>query len=188
MKYSLILFIILVSVFSSCDGRISKQESLKASVEKFNDSTGVIEIIKYFPDDYSEQVTDTLLHNGSRVRIKAFTTMNQYVLNEFNENSTVTKYYYRDYNAEILVAIKGKTTFNKTIDKTIFIEHDPSLESYLNATTLHGVWLNQSKSVDKNLTIIEFLFCKPETDNCFYFEMNINEEGNFYIKEIEENQ
>ncbi|RIA09600.1 uncharacterized protein DUF4738 [Flavobacteriaceae bacterium MAR_2010_72] len=188
MKYSIFIIILLILVFSSCDGRISKHESLKASVEKFKDSTGVIEIINYFPSDYSEQVTDTLLHNGNRVRIKAYTDMNHNVLNEFKDQSTLTKHYYRNYLAEILISKEGNTVFNKTMDKTVFIEHDPSLESYLKASTLHGVWLNQSKSINNGTFVIDFLFCKPETDTCFYFEMNIDEYGVFNIKEIEEKQ
>ncbi len=186
MKNILLLILVCVGVVS-CDGRKSHSESLQEAVEEFRDSVGPIEIIKYIPEDYAENVTDTILSNGFRVKIKTFTDMEHSYLNEFKTDTVTNKHYYRNYIADIVVLKDEKKVLVVTIDNDFIMKNDPSMDvSFKNEMTMHGIWIDQSKSDNHNNVVLDFSFCQPETDFCYDYQMIIEANGNYQIKEIEE--
>ncbi len=186
MKTLFLLTLISVA-FVSCDGRKSKSVALKESIEKLKDSAGTLETIKYFPEEYAENVRDSILSNGFRVKIKTYTDLNNSYLHEFEIDSVLNKHYYRNYIAEIEVLKNHRQILKLKVDNSFIVNNDPSSDKYLEDLTMHGVWIDQSKSNDHKNVVIDFLFCKPETDVCFYFEMTIDQEGHYQLKEIKEN-
>lgn len=186
MKNILVLILVFVG-FMSCDGRKSKSVALKESIEEFKDSIVNIEVIKYFPETYAENVTDSILSKGFRVKIKTYTDMQNSYLNEFEHDSILNKHFYRNYIAEVTISRHQHEIFKKSIDNNFFVKNDKTLVDVFEDMTMHGVWIDQSKSIDFENVVINFLFCKPETDSCFYFEMTIDGQGQHQIKEIKEN-
>lgn len=181
MKNIILLFVLIAISFTSCDGKKSKSESLKDAVKEFNDTIGPIEVIKYFPDTYAETITDTLLTNGFQIKIKAFTDMSSNYLNEFTEDSIIYKHYYRNYIADVIVYKNETEVFNKRINNSFFINYDESYSSLLEDKNLNGFWINEKNALSKDNIIIDFLFCKPETQSCIYFELYIDDKGDFKI-------
>ena len=65
MKNILIVLILVCVGFVSCDGRKSRSESLKKSVAEFNEKQSDVVIVSYYPKEYTEVVTDTLISQRS---------------------------------------------------------------------------------------------------------------------------
>ncbi|WP_308992816.1 hypothetical protein QLS71_015860 [Mariniflexile litorale] len=181
----LIYFLLIVFVFLSCTGGKTKKDSLKTSVEKFKDSIGVLEIVKYFPETYSETITDTVLSNGFKVKIKTYANMNSSVINTFEADTIVYKHFYRDYISEITVFKNDNKILSESIDKPFFLKHNNELKEYFEIAILSGVWINDNEELTKDKTSIYIMYTQPETDNYYLSEMIINSDGTFLINEIE---
>ena len=178
MKHILFISILITVLFMSCDGRQSQRESLEAAVTKFKDSVGIIEVIKYFPEEYSENVTDTILSNGYRVKIKSFSDMEHYVTQEFIKDTIVNKHYYRDYKSIVTIYRNDEEILSKEIDKSSFFKQNLLDEVDLKNVILQGVSLNQSDfQSNTNFLQIDIWFCKPETDDCLNFKLSIDSDG-----------
>jgi hypothetical protein len=185
-KLIYILVIILACV--SCNGGKTKTDALKTSVEKFKDSIGTLEIEKYIPETYSETITDTILSNGFKVKIKTFTDMNQNVVNEFKQDSITFKQLYREFNAQIRIHKDNKEVINFLVNKNFIVQNDPSYnlnKELYDEIIIQNVWLSEYNSTLKDKVILVVDLCKPETDNCLTFEIDIDKNGNYQVKEFE---
>ncbi|AXP82603.1 hypothetical protein CJ739_3541 [Mariniflexile rhizosphaerae] len=182
----LIYILVIILAFVSCNGGKTKKDALKTSVEKFKDSIGTLEIEKYIPEAYSETITDTILSNGFKVKIKTFTDMEHSVLNMFKQDTIVYKHYYRDAIAEITIFKNDIQIVSQKIDKSFFLKRDNELKDYFEIANLSGVWLNEKESLDKDKISIFIMFCKPETDYYYLNEMIVDGNGEVFIHEITE--
>lgn len=188
MRNILILLTLISVAFISCDGRKTHSESLQEAVEAFKDSVGPIEVIKYFPEDYAENVTDTILSNGFRVKIKTYTDMENSYLDAFEGEGTIYKHYYRNYKTDIVILKNDKEVLITTVGNDFMMKNNPSLdESFKEEMMMSGVWIDQSKSNNHANVVLDFSFCKPETDFCYHYEMTVENNGDYHIKEIEYN-
>ena len=59
----------------SCDGRQNKRESLQKSITEFNAKYSQSESITFFPKEYTEIVTDSIVSNRVKVSIKNYSSM-----------------------------------------------------------------------------------------------------------------
>lgn len=180
MKNIVIIFTLITALFMSCDGRQSQRESLEAAVTKFKDSVGTIEVIKYFPEEYSENVTDTILSNGYRVIIKTFSDMEHQVVQEFRKDTIVNKHYYRDYKSIVTIYKNDKEILSKNIDKSNLYNENLLEDDDLKNVILQGVSLNQADTQSEHLKI-DIWFCKPETDDCLNFKLSVDSDGKYEI-------
>lgn len=193
MKNILIVLILVCVGFVSCDGRKSQSESLKESIEKFKDSVGPIEIIKYIPKDYAENVTDTILSNGFRIKIKTFTDMEHGIVDSISIKDSITsKTIRRDFLSEVTVFKNDRQIFSKTIDKSTFEKQYELIKGQLKEMILSSVWVNQVHDNDKDIVQIEFDFCLPEnlekeySSRCYiHFRLMINPDGTYSFSSIE---
>ncbi len=185
MNKLLVLTLILATIFFNCNGIKTKQDVLQASVLKYKDSLGNIEITTYFPKEYHEVETDTLLSNGFRIKIKNFTDMEHEVLHLSKQDSIIYKHYYRHVISEIDVYKNSSKIFSKTIDKPFLLKHNEALKDYLNTANLSNVWLNENHALSKEKISIYIMFGKPETDDYFLNEMVIDSNGAYAVKQIE---
>ncbi|RYH71869.1 hypothetical protein EVU94_14420 [Flavobacteriaceae bacterium 144Ye] len=189
MKYYYLFAVLLCVAFSSCDGRKSHKESLEESVTEFKDSIGPIENIKYFPEEYAETVTDTILSNGYRVKLKTYTDMENSVLNEFKVDTIVHKHYYREFIASIYIEKEGVEISNLNIDKDFIIKNDESSDfykSFYEDALLYSVWLSEYNSTISDKIIFIISLCKPESDDCIMYETIIHYDGKVELNELEE--
>lgn len=182
----LIYILVIIFAFVSCNGGKTKKDALKTSVEKFKDSIGTLEIEKYIPETYSETITDTILSNGFKVKIKTFTDMGHSVLNMFKQDTIVYKHYYRDAIAEITIFKNDIQIVSQKIDKSFFLKRDNELKDYFEIANLSGVWLYENESLDKDKISIYIMFCKPETDYYYLNEMIVDGNGEVFIHEVTE--
>ncbi|WP_092581107.1 hypothetical protein [Hyunsoonleella jejuensis] len=184
MRYiSLIAFICFI-LFSACDGRVSRRESLKESVSKFMHSKQPLEIVAYVPTVYSEIETDTILNNGYKVNIKRFTNMNTAVLHYFTGKNINYKHFFRQINSEITVYKNDRLILqnvfrNEHLPKHVIKKFD--FESYLN----NGLHVNELASLESNTLVLETSYFKPKGDIKMMLRIIIDENGYCDFKRID---
>ncbi|RKE94695.1 hypothetical protein [Ichthyenterobacterium magnum] len=181
MKQYLILFVVLITILVNCDRRKNAKESLQESVEMFT-KNNTVEQITYFPEAYSEIVTDSILSNGNQIKIKHFTDLETNILNDFKVDTIHYKHYYRDFKAELSISNKVNQILNTTIDKALFIKNDSKNTDFLNDAIMTKVWLNDNQPAIQNDIIVNVLFCKPETDHCLFYEIYVDNVGKYSVK------
>ena len=79
MKNIVIIFTLITALFMSCDGRQSQRESLQNALNDFNKNQTPIDVIEYYPKEYTEIVTDTIISNTLEVKIKNYTLMDKQI-------------------------------------------------------------------------------------------------------------
>ncbi len=179
--FTLFLFLCIVS-FTSCDGRDRANKSNTENLVESKLSDSFFEIIKYFPETYSEVVTDTILSNGYNVKLKFYSNMNNYVLNDFKIDTIHYKHYYREFKGDLKIIINGKTIFNKTIDKSYFTED--LNETFWQNSIMGNMSLDESQTTNKHLFFNVF-FCIPESEICKDYNIIIDTKGESKIEELE---
>ncbi len=174
---------VLIGLVVSCDGRDRAKKSNTEVLKEHRLLDSFSENIRHFPEEYTETITDTLLSNGYKIRIKNFTDMRNSYLDEFEQDSILYKHYYRDSKAKISVA-NDKVVFDKLIDKAFFLNFDSSLTDFFIEANLDGVWLNEEKTLSNSKITIDVVFCKPESDICEFFNLMIDDKGEYHIVNV----
>ncbi|MCB0425242.1 MAG: hypothetical protein KDD20_08955 [Mangrovimonas sp.] len=171
-------------ILLSCSGKdkalLTPQDSLKE--KKLLDSFS--ENIQYFPEKYSEMVTDTTLSNGFRVHIKTQTDMESSVLKAYQLDSITHKNYYRNINAMVNVYKNGQQIFSQLIDKPFFYNQYSNHKELLAKMTLKVAQVNQLDDYhsDSNDDVqIEFHYSDSDEKLWDRFVLRIQENGVYNI-------
>lgn len=178
------IFVITLIAFTSCDGKDRAYKTNKEVLQEHKLLDTFSKNIKYIPEAYQEVKVDTLLTNGFKVNITYFTDMEHNVTDTVKLDTITNINNYRDHKATVTVAYNNKEVFNKTYDKTLFAKNDKPSRSFLNTAILNGANVNQLDSINKDYTTIDFVFCKPETDDCLLFKLKVNQTGKYVIERI----
>ena len=169
MKQLLILSVCFgILCFTSCDG---KERALKIAHQNAEDSTlskSFFESTEYFPKDYTESITDTLLTNGFRVKMLFASDMKDNLLREFKADTIHYKHYYREFNLKKVAHKNDSELLNQFIDKAYLIEQNQENKALLKDAIMHYAGIDQEASLLKNEAIIDIVYCKPETDDCLF--------------------
>lgn len=185
-KHLPLLFLLLVIALSSCDGRDKKHRTTQQDLIENKALDTFSDVVTYFPEKYTQVVTDTILSNGFEVKINTSTDMKNSILNAFKVDTTNHKHYYRDLISKIEVSKNGQIILSEVIGKPFFLKFDNTLEDYFKISNLTGVWLDEKSALTKDEIFIYILFNKPETDYSYLYKMIINKHGEYSIIEIEE--
>lgn len=185
MKNILIVLILVCVAFVSCDGRKSRSEALKSSIAEYNDRQSELVIINYYPKDYTEVVTDTLISNHLNVHIKNYSLLNEGLFMSIDDK-TVTKKQkqHRIFESDVVISTPIKELVNIHISAEQFksIYHD----KFWNEATLEHVWVNQELSTLNDVNL-DMSFINPSDNSYKFYRMSINGNGQRTIKLIEEN-
>jgi hypothetical protein len=181
MKYVIVFLIAFTSVFMSCDGRKNRNESLRNAVSEFNNKLLQLDNITYFPKEYSEVVTDTIIENTIKIHIKNYTLMDENVTISSQDHPHKMKYY-RSFGSEIKVFDDSKLIFNSILNAKTFVYNTSGL--FWDNATLDHVWVNQELS-NKNRVNLDVSFVNPKTKSFKIYQLSIERNGNYkiYLKE-----
>lgn len=178
----LLLFTILG--FISCEGRITKNQALAKDIEEFNKTVSV-QIDVYKPESYTERQVDTTLSNGFRVKIKAYTDMDNSVLFTKIKDTINYQTYYRNFKFDILVEKDNKIIYNKSFDKqkanTAFnfnanLLKGSDLYNFDKLAILNAIQVDDDPSYT-NTVAIDVMYAIPETDKVSHHKILINDKG-----------
>ncbi|WP_417557591.1 hypothetical protein [Mesoflavibacter zeaxanthinifaciens] len=174
-KFTVLLLGIIITLIS-CDARDKINRSPKDILKEKNLLESFSERVSYFPKEYAEVKTDTILSNGYHVNVKTFTDMKSSYLRQFKHDSINYKYHYRDYKAQV-VARQNKIIFNDVIDKQYILRHDKTVSYYMETSILKSVWVNQEESLNQNKLVLNILFTQPKSNTEKLFELVIDNKG-----------
>ncbi|WP_339757829.1 hypothetical protein [uncultured Winogradskyella sp.] len=192
MRILLGVLIILVIGFTSCEGRKTQSRALAESIEEFKKSA-TLEIDVYHPKTYVEREIDTLLSNGYRIKIKAYSDMENSVLLTKIKDTINYQIYYRNYKFNILVEKEGKLIYNENFDKlkaNIALDYranytsDSQLYNFDKLAVLKSIQVNNDLSLS-NIVAIDIMFAIPETNKYTSHRLFINEKGKSNFVQIE---
>ncbi|WP_336129157.1 hypothetical protein [Mesoflavibacter sp. CH_XMU1422-2] len=174
-KFTVLLLGIIITLIS-CDARDKINRLPKDILKEKNLLESFSERVSYFPKEYTEVKTDTILSNGYHVNVKTFTDMKSSYLRQFKHDSINYKYHYRDYKAQV-VARQNKIIFNDVIDKQYILKHDKTVSYYMETSILKSVWVNQEESLNQNKLVLNILFTQPKSNTEKLFELVIDNKG-----------
>ena len=139
MKNIVIIFTLITALFMSCDGRQSQRESLQNALNDFNKNQTPIDVIEYYPKEYTEIVTDTIISNTLEVKIKNYTLMDKQIplISKSNEA-------HRVFESEVEVFASSTSVFKTIINAELFATQQDT--PFWNHATLEHVWVNQDLS------------------------------------------
>jgi hypothetical protein len=184
MRNILGLLLIIVLGFTSCEGRITKNQALAKDIEEFN-KTVSLEIDVYKPESFTERQVDTTLNNGFRVKIKTYTDMDNSVLFTKIKDTVNYQTYYRNFKFDILVEKNNKVIYNKSFDKqkanTAFnfnsnLLKGSELYNFDKLAILNAIQLDDDPSYT-NTVAIDVMYVIPETDKVSHHKILINDKG-----------
>lgn len=177
-NYSIILFLIAITIVTSCDGRDRALESNKERVSRSNISIDAIEVVKFVPEQYLKTVTDTLLDSKTNIQVSYYSSSNKSVIIANNAHNET---HYREFESEIKVFKNDKLLFEDIISKSNFITNE---QNFWKNAVLQYVWLDDFESSDDNYK----LFCSflvPESEKYKMYSIHFNNSGDKTIKLIE---
>ena len=184
-KYLPILFLAIIVALSSCDGRDKANRNAQNDLlenkvlDSFND------VIKHFPEEYVEVVTDTVLNNGFHIKIKTFTNMEDIILNEFEADSVKYKHFYRNYVGEVTVLLNETLILNKKINKSLFKDLTPDFN--WEASIMGPIAINQENSNAKQVQL-DVYYCLADSENCKDYKIIIDKSGDLKIQDLNTTQ
>ncbi len=184
MRNILGLLLIIVLAFTSCEGRITKNQALAKDIEEFNKTVSV-QIDVYKPESFTERQVDTTLSNGFRVKIKAYTDMDNSVLFTKIKDTVNYQTYYRNFKFDILVEKNNKVIYNKSFDKqkankafnfNSNLLKGSELYNFDKLAILNAIQLDDDPSYT-NTVAIDVMYAIPETDKVSHHKILINDKG-----------
>ncbi|MCK7591117.1 hypothetical protein M0G43_11075 [Subsaxibacter sp. CAU 1640] len=184
MKKLIFLISIMCVAFYSCDGRKSKSVSLKESIQEFNQKLSESPIIDYYPKEYTEIVTDTIISNKVKVRIKNFSLPYESISMSNSEKSNIKiQKHHRVFESEVIVSTQNKEILSTHISVEKFRELYP--DDFWTNVTLQHVWVNQELSSPEMINL-DMSFINPKSKAFKVYRMTIDGKGQQQIQLIEE--
>lgn len=186
MKYLSLILLLCIITFAGCDGRdrIHKSPEEILVENKLLDSFS--EHVKYIPESYAETETDTILSNGFRVKIKSYLDMDSSVLKKYKVATITHLEYHRTLINDIKVYKNDKLIFSQNLTNDF-------LNTLNNKYALGNEYLSNVAVVDELTTLttnevnIIISQCIPRSVNCPDFYLTIDTNGDYNLKEINNN-
>ncbi|MHA7843079.1 MAG: hypothetical protein ACX93I_07145 [Winogradskyella sp.] len=184
MRNLLGVLLILIVGFTSCEGRVTKNQALAEDIEEFKKTVNV-QVEVYMPKNYVERKVDTTLSNGFRIKIKAYTDMDNSVLFTKIKDTINYQTYYRNFKFDILVEKDNKVIYNKSFDKqkankafkfNSNLVKGSELYNFDKIAILNAIQVDNDPSYT-NMVAIDVMYVIPETDKVSHHKILINDRG-----------
>lgn len=184
MKNIFLLIALIAIICFSCDGRQTKKEALERAVSEFNIKTTPLEVVTYHPKAYVEIVTDTLISNSIKIRVKNYTLLDEQILmSNTSDVTSETIHYQRVFESEISISTSTRDILSVHISAKQFktIDSDPFWDS----ATLQHTWVNQELSNSNDIKL-DISFINPKNKAYKLYRMSIDTYGQQTLNLIEE--
>ena len=185
MKKSLFILLLAALAIMSCNRPESPRENLQKSISEFSKKHIDLNIVtNYYPKEYTEVRTDSIIANTFKVSIKNYSRMDSQILVDSETDDTKTKInYHRVFESEIKIALASKPLFSTIINAEDF--KDASQPEFWNNATLEHVWVNQDTSTDTEINL-SISFINPKHNTYKLYELVVDNRGAQRINLIEE--
>ena len=178
----LILIIILVIGFVSCDGRHRAYKTNKEVLMEANLLESFTEALKFIPEQPTQIVTDTVLSNGFEVKINYQSKEDDFIIKTIkSKNDTITKWHYKNFEAAFLVSKNNRELSQGIINKDLFKTFENS--TFWNEAIMQYVWVDYEASTDKSVHI-KTSFHIPNSKTYKDFLILVFDDGKIVTKQI----
>lgn len=179
------LLLLISIIFIGCDGRERAKQTNAEVLKEHNLLDSFSKHTEYIPREYTEVVTDTILSNGYKVKVKTYSDMETSIPKRFTKESISHHILYREFVSEVSVFKDDQLVFNETINDSFLKKYIPNIEG-LKESINRGVAINEEKSIETNTIYLAISNCKPDkTKNCPSYYIIIDEKGHFKIKDTD---
>jgi hypothetical protein len=176
-----LIFVLFLIAFTSCDGRGRKHRTNAEILTESNLLKSFSEEVKYIPEHYTEIITDTILNNNFRIKIKYYSLNNDYVSSNNSSNEALVINHYKNFEAKIQVLNNNNIITENIINKHIFSKFENP--EFWSKAIMQFIWVDYNASTKTSVNI-NTSFCLPETETCKDYAITINKFGTIQIKEI----
>jgi len=184
MKHVICILIILVLVFTSCEGRKTQNQALNESIEHFKKTVN-IHVDVFVPKTYTERKVDTTLANGFSVKIKQYTDMGNSV--PFSKIKDTINYqtHFRNFKFDVIVEKHGKIIYNQSFNKSKInklldfksnLTNNAALKNFDRLAVLESIQIDDNPTL-KNKVAVDIVYGIPNSYRKSIHRLIINEEG-----------
>lgn len=182
--FGLLIFIIIL--FQNCDGRDRAHKTTDEALIENKLLDSFSQNVSFYPKNYSEVETDTILPNGFKVKIKAYTDMESHVpFSKVKGSITYTKKY-RNFKFDIIVEKDNTLIYQEHFDKdkinnllgynsAYFTESSP-FYNFDKLAILKSIQVDDELSL-KNEVLIDILYAIPNSNRLARHTLFVNENG-----------
>lgn len=181
MARTLLVILIACIGFVSCDGRKSKSVALKESIKEFQQK--LTPLATFYPKEYTEVVTDTLISNSVKVHVKNYSSLNDVIPMTSADKNPKAKTFHRVFESEIAISTNTKEIFRTKISADQF--KNLFNDTFWNNATLQHTWVNEELSTAEEIHL-DMSFIDPTTDSYKLYRMSVTMDGQQHLKLIQE--
>lgn len=183
-KILILLTAIGLLLLNSCDRRKSKIDRIGEAVKVFNKNNTLNGLISYYPKNYTETKTDSIISETFYVSVKNHSLMTDYVATKepVKHKSKITTVH-RVFVSDITVRVNDQIIYNKHISAEKF--KDSKSSEFWDDATLEQVWVNQEQSHAEKL-YLQFSIINPKSKAFKLYEICIDTYGNEEIIELKD--
>ncbi len=184
MKYLITIVLLALVVLTSCDRRTSKKEHLENAVSQFNKDLQPLEDKTFYPEDYVEIQTDSIISSVFKVKIKNYASMTAGILMDgTTSEGKKQRAVHRVFESDVMILVKDKVVFNRHISAENF--RPIASSQFWEAATLEHVWVDQDHSNADYLTV-NLSVINPKMNAFKLYELRIDASGKETVTLLEE--
>ena len=178
----LYLLVLLIVTFISCDGRYKAKRNHIDALKEAKLFESFSEELKFFPKEYTEIKTDTLLSNGFEIKIDYHSLENDFVIKTSKKSKdTSIRKHFKNFEANLYVLKSNIPIANNTINKSLF--YNDTNKAFLDNAIMQYAWIDYN-SVTKNSVQLNTSFILPETEKFKDFVITVYDDGKKIAEEI----
>ena len=182
MRYLYFLFILTTVTLFNCDGRARAH---KKNVQVLNENKlleSFSKKIEYTPKQYTEIVTDTILSNHFRIKLKYYSLSNDIMIKHQKlHNEWSYTHHFTNFEAKLNIQFSNSSEINLSINKESFTNFNN--EAFWSEAIMQYPWVDY-EATTKNTVSINVSFCKPESRSCLDYRLTFTDKGDYTIKRI----
>jgi len=177
LYFKLVTFCTFFLLLTSCDGRTSKNEALKSSIENFKENVTLEKHISV-PESRFTSSTDTLFATGLRVRVKTQTDESRKIVVTELRDGIHEHRHFKKFIFSLELWKDQQLLINETFDRSrmnkLLTELRPAQSK--EHMVLYALNLNQEETNERSAAL-ELVYKVPESDQVEFFKMYINTNG-----------
>ena len=187
MRFIPVFLLISIVLLASCDGRDRAYKSNQEIFEQSELSDEFKEIVSYYPETYTEVVTDSTFSNGFSLQIKFYSNMDESMLRTTVVDSLTYKHYIREFESEIKVHYQSRLVFQGVINKEFMVNHGVATKGELDSLYLNNtdVWKTEVLEDDRLTVDILYDEFKGLDATVEHYQLHITKDGNYYLTKPE---
>lgn len=174
-------FFVATLILCSCNGRNTTFKKYKTVLNQHDLLFSPNQQLKCTPQEYVEIVTDTVLSNNFKVKLKYFSLEEDSIIKRYKLGNTQIKHDYNNFEAILTVTKENNIIVDGLINKALFSKFETP--SFWKSAVMQFIWIDYSKTTANTINL-NLSFCQTEENNCKDYTLIIHDNGDIYIEPL----